>query len=117
MTEKLLKPDLAKVAALRNFKKATTIKELRSFLGLINYCRGFIPNLAEKSRRLTELLKGESKRMVRIIELDPELTQTFESLKITLSEETIRAQPDFTKEFILTTGSSEYAIGVPSHFV
>ena len=106
-----VKPDPLKTEAIRNFKLPTTIRDLRSFLGLLNYCRGFIPRLAEEARKLNDLLKGETKKSLKTIEWNKELKDEFARLKNCLSSETIRAQPDFSKPFTLTTDASEYAIG------
>ncbi|KAK2578707.1 hypothetical protein KPH14_012663 [Odynerus spinipes] len=46
----------SKVEAVNNFRKPKTAEEIRSFLGLVNFCAAFIPNLAtisEPLRRLT----------------------------------------------------------------
>ena len=106
-----VKPDKNKTEAIRSFKRPVNIRELRSFLGLLNYCRGFIPELAERSRILNDMLKGETKKSIRKIEWSDEAIKIFEGLKRILSEKTKRAQPNFTKEFILTTDASEHAIG------
>lgn len=95
VSENTVRPDPGKIEAIKNFQRPKNIRELRSFLGLLNYCRGFIPRLAEESRLLTELLKGESKRSIKRIEWDNELILVFEDLKRLLSDETMRAQPDF----------------------
>ena len=39
--------DPKKVAAIRNVEVLKSGKEVRSLLGLMNYCRQFIPNLAD----------------------------------------------------------------------
>ena len=111
VTEGIVKPDKAKIEAIRAFNKPETIKELRSFLGLLNYCRGFIPGLAKHEVPLSNLLKGESKRSIKAITWDETSSKAFEYLRNTLGEETMRAQPDFDKTFILTTDTSGYAYG------
>ena len=111
VTEGIVKPDKAKIETIRAFKKPETIKELRSFPGLLNYCRGFIPGLAKHEVPLNNLLKGESKRSTKAIAWDETSSKAFEYLRNTLGEETMRAQPDFDKTFILTTDASEYAYG------
>lgn len=107
----IVKPDKLKVEALNKFKKPENIKELRSFLGLANYCRGFIPKLASMEIPLNVLLKGQNKRSTRKIEWCKKSNEAFEEIKKSLNMETIRAQPNFNKKFILTTDASEYAIG------
>lgn len=45
--EGFVKPDPAKVSAIHEFSAPNDVKHLRSFLGILNYCRDFIPNLAD----------------------------------------------------------------------
>lgn len=51
-----IRPRHDKIAAIKNFRQPSTMEEVRSFLGLVNYVGKFIPNLAtitEPLRRLT----------------------------------------------------------------
>ena len=83
-------PDPEKTKAINNYKLPTNIKELRAFLGLINYCRGFIPDLAAKSVSLNEMLKGEAKNSIKQITWTDEALEAFRNVKKLLSEETRR---------------------------
>ena len=51
----------SKVQALLKVPPPTNVKELRSLLGMINYYRKFIPNLATLLKPLTNLLQSNSK--------------------------------------------------------
>lgn len=55
-----VRPDPAKVAAIRKFPTPTSITELRSFLGLANQLGGFIPDLAHGTFLMRELLKKKN---------------------------------------------------------
>lgn len=46
VSEGFIKPMAEKVDAINNYKQPDNIRSLRSLLGLVNYCRLFIPNLA-----------------------------------------------------------------------
>ena len=46
---------------VQNIAVPTTVKQLKSFLGVVNYFREFIPNLSILSAPLTELTKGMKK--------------------------------------------------------
>ena len=50
-------PDGQKVRALTQMPSPTTIKQLRSLLSGLSYCRKFLPNLGVKVRPLNALLK------------------------------------------------------------
>jgi hypothetical protein len=52
-----ISPDPAKVDALRNFPKPERKKQLRSYLGFLNFYRRFVPNLAQQTAVLTEMLR------------------------------------------------------------
>ncbi|XP_029657087.1 uncharacterized protein K02A2.6-like [Octopus sinensis] len=54
-----VKPDPAKVEAIRDIKDPKDRKELRSFLGLIHYMGAFIPKLADHTANLRELNKDD----------------------------------------------------------
>lgn len=96
---------------IKNYPVPRDIRELRSFLGLINYCREYIPEYSIKSKPLFDLLKGESKRSIRKILHSKKTILAFRMLREELTEQTTRAQPDFTKEFILITDASEIGMG------
>ena len=53
-------PDSAKIEAIQEAPKPTTPSEVRSFLGLINYCGMFIENLATTSEPLRELTRDNT---------------------------------------------------------
>lgn len=107
ISESVIKPDKEKKKAINEFRRPSNIKELRSFLGLANYCRGFIPNLSKMEEPLNKLLKGESKRSTKTICWEENEITAFESIRKSLSKETIRAQLNFKRQFILTTDASD----------
>ncbi|GJP67754.1 hypothetical protein CLOP_g24532, partial [Closterium sp. NIES-67] len=52
-----VKIDPQKIDTIRNWEPPTNIKELRSFLWFVNIVHGFIPNMAESTALLTDLLQ------------------------------------------------------------
>ncbi|MGL5707245.1 MAG: reverse transcriptase domain-containing protein [Aeromonas sp.] len=106
-----IKPDPTKISTINNFTKPQNIQQLRSFLGLVNYCREYIPNLAALIAPLSDILKGESKRSQKVIKWNPTNIATFNKVKEVINKETSRIQPDFKKPFIVTTDASEVGIG------
>lgn len=110
VTKGIVKPNEHKIKALREFIQPTTVKELRSFLGLVNFSREFIPNLAEKAAPLFKLLEGESKRSIRTLRLVGEAGDAFKTLKNYMTSNTMRYQPNLENKFIVTTDASDFAI-------
>ena len=56
-----IKPNTEKVKAILNLKQPENQKQLKSFLGAIQYITKFIPRLPEKTEKLRRLLKKGSK--------------------------------------------------------
>ena len=53
------RPIESKVEAVKSFRTPVTPEEVRSFLGLVNFCAAFITNLATISERLRQLTRKE----------------------------------------------------------
>lgn len=113
-----IKTNPSKVAAIQALKTPTTIKALRSFLGISGFYRRFIKDYAKIAKPLTLLLRGEEGRMSKKISakipiaLNNEALEAFNKIKRTLaSEDVMLSFPNFEKEFHLTTDASNFAIG------
>ena len=50
--------DPDKIAAITEWPQPTTVTEVRSFLGLVSYYRGFIPNFSKVAKPLNQLLQN-----------------------------------------------------------
>ncbi|CAF4948326.1 unnamed protein product [Pieris macdunnoughi] len=70
-----------KVEAIQNFPPPKTIKELRRFLGMINFYRRFIPSAAKVQASLHELLSGPAVKPSTNITWTDELQKAFLSCK------------------------------------
>ena len=86
----LVRPETAKVEAIRDFKVPQTKKDVRAFLGLVGYYRKFIPNFAEISACLTDLTKNIAPARVR---WQPQHQTAFNKLKLSLQKEPILVCP------------------------
>lgn len=101
-----VRPDPAKVSAVRNFPIPQNTTNIKQFLGLAGYYRRFIANFSHITRPLTNLLKKdtpytwEAKQQV-----------AFDKIKEILCTEPLLQYPDFSKPFVLTTDASGYAVG------
>ena len=90
-------------------QRPSTIRELRSYLRLINYCRVFFPEYTNVPEPLTNLLKGQTPRSTRRI--DPKTLQAFRISKIMLAREAQRTQFNPYDDVIVITDVPEVAVG------
>ena len=95
-----------KINALNQLKQPTTHRKLRSFLGMANYYRRFIPNFATIAVPLYRLLK----KGVKFV-WDEECQEAFSALIQGINEDAVLAFPDFRKQFHLTTDASTKGMG------
>lgn len=104
------KPLPEKVQAIENFPKPQTTKQMRQFLGILNFYR-FIPGAAKDQAKLNETLTGpKSKGKIPII-WTPELDEAFKKMRSTLSRATMLAHPDPKAELAVITDASDNALG------
>ena len=104
----MLQPNSNKLEAIQNAPRPQTKTQLRSFLGLANYYRAFIPNFAAVAVPLTdETKKGRPTK----IEWGDSQELAFRTLKAKLSESPILHLPDISRPFILRTDASDDGVG------
>ncbi|XP_050359949.1 uncharacterized protein LOC126779872 [Nymphalis io] len=106
-----IQPLELKVEAIQNFPVPKTLKELRRFLGMINFYRRFIPNAAKVQAPLNQLLVGPKTKGSQPINMTPALLESFELSKKQLSEATLLVHPDPQAELSIQTDASDTAIG------
>lgn len=94
------------VQSVKTWKRPTTAKELRGFLGLAGYYRKFVRHFGILSRPLNDLLK----KNVPFIWTDT-TESVFQALKTALIEAPVLALPDFSKRFIVEMDASATGIG------
>ena len=95
-----------KVAAVKNFPRPETVKQLKSFLGLSGYYRPFVPHYATLSSPLLRLLKKDAPFIWR-----DEQEHAFNALKTALTTAPVLAFPNFQEPFILVTDASGKGLG------
>ena len=79
-----IKPDPAKIQALKDFPAPENVSSLRSFLGLAQQLGSFIPDLSQMTYSLRELLKKDV-----VWQWLPEHDQDFEEIKKLLTSEMV----------------------------
>ena len=78
--------DNARVAAIKDARRPTNQMDVRSFLGLVNYCARLIPNLATTAEPLRKLTHGHQPRT-----WGPEQQRAFDELRHALTSEDVMA--------------------------
>ena len=98
--------DPDKVAAIANLQPPTTVKEVRSMLGMCNYYRTSLPNYAKVAEPLIEL----TRKQVRFT-WNNERQEAFDELKQLLISSHVMAPPDIHKPYKLYTDACDYTMG------
>lgn len=102
-----VKPDPVKLDGVRLWPIPTTLKQLRSFLGFLNYYRRFIHNYSEIARPLYNLLKKDAEwTWTKEVE-----QPAFDKLKDAMLTAPVLAYPDPEKPYVLETDASDIAHG------
>jgi hypothetical protein len=101
-----LSPDPEKVKALQDWPEPRTVKDVQSFLGLLNYYRKFIAGFSNIAAPMTALTKKEAP-----FGFGQECRAAFKELKHRMVTAPILAIFNPEKEAVLETDASERAIG------
>ncbi|XP_062557376.1 uncharacterized protein LOC134222249 [Armigeres subalbatus] len=88
-----IRPTPKKVEAVLNFPRLTTAKELKRFLGTINFYRRFIPHAAERQRILQNMIHGNVKNDRTPLTWDESTNQAFQQCKQDLGTAALLAHP------------------------
>lgn len=110
----VIRPGLLEVAtknteALKGFQQPRTQTELRSFIGMCNVYRRFVPNFARVAAPLNALLKkGEP---VELRDFGPEETGAFELLKEALASPPVLKLPRSDLEYSVDTDACDHQVG------
>lgn len=95
-----------KIETIQNFPVPKNIKEVQSFLGILNYYRRFVKNFARIAKPLTMLCKQD----LPFIWTD-NTQNSFDTLKNALIGDVVLKFPNFEETFYVTTDASDVAIG------
>ena len=115
VSESGVQPNPRKVKAILAMPAPTTVTQLRTVLGITNYFRKFILNYASVARPLTDLLTKGTGRKRDSTDLTAvwgdKQQEAFEKLKKALTDESMLAFPNLSKEFTLWCDASDDALG------
>ena len=90
-----IKPTEEKIDAVNKITQPTTKKQIRSFIGTMNFYRRFIPHFAEIALPLTDLTTGNKPNKVKWL---PEHQMAFDKLKQSITQYPVLRNPDFEKK-------------------
>ena len=113
ISQNAVKPGCDKIDVIKRFPIPQTVKQLKSFLGTIEYYRRFFPKMSDLTANLQRHLKHESKRVRKsqAINLSIDDIDNINAIKTTFAEEMRLYSPDFSLPFQLYTDASDFAIG------
>jgi hypothetical protein len=95
------------VTAIQDFPTPTSVKQLQRFLGLLNFYRRFLPNVAGVLRPLTDALRGTPKTLT----WTPAMHSAFTAAKQLLLTATPLQFPDPSAAIAVATDASESQAG------
>lgn len=98
--------DSDKIAVVQSWPVPSSVKELRSFLGLAGYYRKFVRNYGILSKPLTSLLKKG-----QLYLWTSATDQAFQAIKHALVTAPVLAMPDFSIPFVVETDASDKGMG------
>lgn len=101
-----IRPTESRITAIENFRKPSNISELRSYLGLITYVARFIPQLAEKTAALRQLLRTGEKFIWTHVH-----DQSFEQIKSAICSANFLGYFNTKDSSIVITDASPTGIG------
>ena len=106
ITREGIMPTPQKVQAIQNIAVPTKKKQLRSFIGMINYYRDMWIRRSDILAPLAKLTSKEAKW-----KWTEEHQNAFDTIKRIVSQETLLRHPDFNKPFEIHTDASKAQLG------
>jgi transposase InsO family protein len=110
VTREGITPQPKKIDAIRKMTAPTNRKELRRFIGMVNFYRDMWIRRSELMTPLSNLTSKAVKWQWTKVEND-----AFEALKRLIGREVLLSYPDFSKPFEIHTDASDYQLGAVIH--
>ena len=101
-----VRPTMKKVEAIKNIATPTTRKQLRGFIGMVNYYRDMWPKRAHLLAPLSAMTSSKVKW-----KWTEECQKSFELMKEVIAKETLLTYPQFDKPFEIHTDASKVQLG------
>jgi hypothetical protein len=97
--------DPERIAAILNLPAPTSKKEVQAFMGVINFVCRFVTDFAVMVKPIHNFLKQD-----HFFSWTDDVKTYFEGIKKSMSSALVLVKPDFEKEFMIYTNSTEEAI-------
>ncbi len=104
-------PSHERVQVIKNFERPLTVKQLKRFLGMINFYRRFIPGAAADQALLNDYLKGYTKNSRVPIQWSTAAIEAFDNCKNKLTDATLLIHPSSSAPLAIMVDASDTAIG------
>ena len=101
-----VRPTLKKVEAIMKIDAPKTRKQLRSFIGMVNYYRDMWPQTSHLLAPLCSLTSSTAKW-----DWTEQCQKAFEDMKKLIAKETLLTYPNFNKTFEIHTDASKVQLG------
>ncbi len=98
------------VKAILGFPQPQLVKQLKGFLGSVNFYRRFLPGAAKFLKPLTDNLKG-SPKPTALIQWSPEMVEAFKTAKTAVATATYLVHPSPGAEICLMVDASADHVG------
>ena len=106
-------PTAESVKAITDFPRPTTVRELMSFVGMVNFYKRFIPQASKIMAPLHEATAGAQTKtaMRQMVTWTPERQSAFHNTKTALAKATSLIHFTPGAPLALTTDASDFAVG------
>jgi RNase H-like domain found in reverse transcriptase/Integrase zinc binding domain/Reverse transcriptase (RNA-dependent DNA polymerase) len=106
LTRDGIKPQPKKVQAILNIAPPTTVKQVRSFAGMVNHYKPMIPRRSHLMAPIIELTKKKHKFI-----WTEECQKSFDQIKAQLARQISLIYPDYSRPFHIYTDASKLQLG------
>ncbi|GFQ96713.1 hypothetical protein TNCT_157351 [Trichonephila clavata] len=106
-----IRPTTERIQAILDFNRPSTVKQLRRFLGMLNFYLRFLPNAAKHQTKLNDFLVGIKEKKNKSIDWDEDSIKAFKYCKEQLSESTTLAHPVSNAHLAIMVDASDNAVG------
>jgi hypothetical protein len=114
LTPNGIRPVAKKIETIKNLEHPKTIKQVRSFLGMINYYKDMWHQRSHRLAPLTDLTinkDGKQGKKRGPIVWEQIHQEAFEKIKQVITDQVMLSFPDFNKPFEIHTDASDFQLG------